>query len=140
MSGYGDPATIEKVLQNYGSWGVVGCSNDKMRPSYGVARFLQQQGYDVICVNPNHDSCIEGSPCVPDLRSSPRSIEVVDIFRRSDAVLPHVEEAIEIGAKAVWMQIGVINIAAAKLAQEAGLDVVMDRCPKIEFRPEYRSA
>jgi predicted CoA-binding protein len=98
---------------------------------------LSEIGFDVECVNPNYDSCIPGLPCSPDLRSIKQPIEVVDIFRRSESVLPHVKEAIEIGAKAVWMQLGVINEAAAELAHEAGLEVVMDRCPKIDFRPEF---
>ena len=136
MERWSDPAVIEKVLGSYSTWGVVGCSDSPQRPSYGVAMFLQRQGYDVICVNPNHEACIEGAPCVPDLASSPQPVEVVDIFRRSEAVVPHVKEAIEIGAKAVWMQIGVISPEGAQLAADAGLDVVMDRCPKVEFRPD----
>lgn len=139
MSTWSDPAVIEKVLSTYRTWGVVGCSDDPRRPSFGVATFLQDQGYDVVCINPNHDLCIEGAPCVGNLMEADRTIEVVDIFRRSDAVLPHIEEAIEIGAKAVWMQIGVVNLEAAQLAHDAGLDVVMDRCPKIEFRPTHRA-
>jgi predicted CoA-binding protein len=139
MDNWSDPAVIDKILSDYRTWAVVGCSDSPMRPSYGVATFLQDQGYDIVCVNPNHDACIEGAPCVPDLEAAPEGIEVVDIFRRSDAVLPHVEEAIAIGAKAVWMQIGVINEEAARQAAEAGLDVVMDRCPKIEFQPHHRA-
>jgi predicted CoA-binding protein len=99
-----------------------------------VATFLQARGYDVICVNPNHDSCIQEAPCYPDLRSVEEAVEVVDIFRRPELVEPHVEEAIEIGAKAVWMQLGVINETAAERAREAGLQVVMDRCPRIDLR------
>ena len=140
MNPWADPDVIEKILRSYRTWAVVGCSDNPMRPSYGVATFLQRQGYHVICVNPNHAACIQGSPCVPDLRSSDEAVEVVDIFRRSEAVLPHVEEAIEIGAKAVWMQLGVVNQEAAQLAREAGLEVVMDRCPKIEFRPEFSAS
>lgn len=139
MDAWGDPQTVAKILESYRSWAVVGCSDNPLRPSYGVATYLQEEGYEVICVNPNHDSCIEGAPCVGDLRSSPAEVEVVDIFRRSDAVRAHVEEAIDIGAKAVWMQIGVIDADSARLAEEAGLDVVMDRCPKIEL-PRLRAA
>ena len=159
MNQWSDPEVAERIIRNFRSWAVVGCSNEPSRPSYGVATFLSEIGFDVTCVNPTYESCVPGLPCSPDLRSiyessrrfarengSPRrsasqnrsgSIEVVDIFRRSEAVLPHVEEAIEIGAKAVWMQLGVINEEAAELAQEAGLEVVMDRCPKIDFRPEF---
>ena len=129
---FSDPAVAEKILRTYGTFAVVGCSDDPRRPSYGVATFLIGQGYRVICVNPNVDACIPNAPCYPNLRSIPEPVEVVDIFRRSDAVLAHVEEAIEIGAKAVWMQLGVINEQAARLATDAGLDVVMDRCPAID--------
>lgn len=137
MNRWSDPEVGERILRNFRSWAVVGCSNEPRRPSYGVATFLSEIGFDVTCVNPNYESCVLGLPCSSDLRSIDGPIEVVDIFRRSETVLPHVEEAIEIGAKAVWMQLGVINVAAAELAQEAGLEVVMDRCPKIDFRPEF---
>ncbi|MDQ4146070.1 MAG: CoA-binding protein [Actinomycetota bacterium] len=137
MSAWNDPAVAEKMLRNYRTWAVVGCSDDPHRASHGVARFLDEIGFKVLCVNPNHDSCIQGLPCYPDLRSIEEPIDVVDIFRRSEAVLPHVQEAVEVGAKGVWMQLGVVNHEAARLADEAGLDVVMDRCPKIEFRPAF---
>ena len=135
MRAFSDPEVAQKILNDYKTWAVVGCSDDPRRPSYGVARFLDEVGYDVVCVNPHHDSCLEGLPCYPDLRSVNEPVEVVDIFRRSELVLPHVEEAIEVGARAVWMQLGVINEQAARLAADAGLDVVMDRCPRIEYRP-----
>ena len=137
MSQWSDPAAAEHILRAYRTWAVVGCSDDPGRPSYGVAAFLDEIGFKVLCVNPNHDSCIEGLPCYPDLRSIEEPIDVVDIFRRSEFVMPHVEEAIEVGAKAVWMQLGVINEDAARLAADAGLDVVMDRCPRIEFHPRF---
>jgi uncharacterized protein len=137
MDTWGDPEVIRKILSSYRSWAVVGCSNDPARASFGVATFLQDKGYSIVCVNPNHDSCIADAPCYPDLESVEESIEVVDLFRRSEAVEPHVEEAIAIGAKAVWMQLGVINEHAAQRARDAGLEVVMDRCPRIEFRPEF---
>lgn len=133
MTRWDDPDVAADVLRNHKTWAVVGCSDDPRRPSFGVATFLQSRGYDVICVNPQHDACIEGAPCFPDLLSIDRPVDVVDIFRRPDAVGPHVEEAIEIGAKAVWMQLGVINEAAAQRAADAGLLVVMDRCPKIDL-------
>ena len=140
MQTFSDPSVAEKILRTYRTWAVVGCSDDPRRPSNGVARFLDDVGFRVICINPNHESCIEGIPCYPDLRSVPEAIEVVDIFRRSELVPPHVEEALEVGAKAIWMQLGVINEEAARRAQQAGLDVVMDRCPRIEFRPDYLPA
>ena len=133
MTRWDDPQVAQAILLSYRSWAVVGCSNDPSRPSFDVATFLQRRGYDIVCVNPNYDACIADSPCYPDLLAVEESVEVVDIFRRSESVLPHVEEAIEIGAKAVWMQLGVINEEAAEVARDAGLKVVMDRCPKIDL-------
>jgi predicted CoA-binding protein len=113
---------------------VVGCSPDPQRDSHGVARFLQQRGKRILPVNPN--ACpgeILGEVCHPDLLSIGEPVEVVDIFRRSESAGVHVDEAIQIGAKAVWMQLGVIDEGAAERARQAGLLVVMDRCPKIEW-------
>lgn len=127
---------LERVLTSYRTWAVVGCSPDPWRDSLGVARFLQANGYRVIPVNPTcRDAEILGERCYPDLGAIPASegVEVVDIFRRSDAAGAHVDEAVACGAKAVWLQLGVIDPAAAERARAAGLDVVMDRCPKIEL-------
>ncbi|MFL5893793.1 MAG: CoA-binding protein [Thermoleophilaceae bacterium] len=112
----------------------MGCSPDPSRDSYGVARFLQERGKRVIPVNPN--ACpgeILGETCLPDLASIDEPVEVVDIFRRSEQAGVHVDEAIAIGAKAVWMQLGVVDRDAAERARAAGLLVVMDRCPKLEW-------
>ena len=132
---WSDPGIAERILREYRAWAVVGCSSDPSRPSHGVSRYLLSQGYEMVPVNP-HEERIHGRVAYPDLKSIPAgangSIEVVDLFRRSDAVLPHVEEAIEIGAKAVWMQLGVWNQEAAELAAHAGLLVVMNRCPAID--------
>jgi predicted CoA-binding protein len=132
---WSDPAVAERILRSYRRWAVVGCSSDPSRPSHGVSRFLMQQGYDVVPVNPNEGS-VHGRTAYPDLRSVPTEadgpIEVVDLFRRSDAVLDHVEEALEIGAHAVWMQLGVWNQEAAERAAHAGMLVVMNRCPAID--------
>ena len=132
---WSDPMIAERILRTYRTWAVVGCSSDPSRPSYGVSRYLISQGYTVVPVNPNETS-VHGLEAYPDLRSVTRdegsAIEVVDLFRRPDAVMPHVEEAIEIGAKAVWMQLGVWNQDAAELAAHAGLLVVMNRCPAID--------
>jgi predicted CoA-binding protein len=119
-----------KILTEYGTWAVVGWSPSPMRDSHRVAAFLESRGYRVIRVNPN--ACDEDPECRPDLASVGEPVEVVDIFRRSDAAGAHVDEAIAIGARAVWMQLGVIDPAAARRAEEAGLDVVMDRCPAID--------
>lgn len=127
-----DPA--RRILESYKTFAVVGCSSDPWRASHGVAQFLQSRGYRVIPVTPFADTIL-GERCYPDLASIPaeEGVEVADIFRRSDAAGAHVDEAIELGLKAVWMQIGVIDEAAAERARAAGLDVVMDRCPKIEY-------
>ena len=116
------------------TWAVVGCSPDPARDSNRIAGLLRSRGYRVLPVNPGADEVL-GLPCVPSLLDLPpeEPVEVVDLFRRSDQVGPHVDEAIRIGAEAVWMQLGVVNEAAAERAREAGLEVVMDRCPAIEL-------
>ncbi len=130
---WSDPTVAERMLRSFNVWAVVGCSSRPWRASFGVSRYLLSQGYAVIPVHPNEKE-VHGRTAYRDLRSVPRDppIEVVDLFRRSDLVLPHVEEAIEIGAKAVWMQLDVWNEEAAELAAAAGLLVVMDRCPAID--------
>ncbi len=132
---WSDPAVAERILSSFRVWAVVGCSSNPSRPSHGVSRYLMRVGYEVVPINPREQE-VHGLTAYPDLHSLPdelRSrIEVVDIFRRSDLVLPHVEEAIDIGAKAVWMQLNVWNQEAAELAAHAGLLVVMNRCPAID--------
>ena len=132
---WSDPKVAEQILRSFRSWAVVGCSSRPWRASFGVSRYLLSQGYSVVAVNPNEE-VVHGSPAYPDLRSIPTDpsapIEVVDLFRRSDLVTPHVTEAIAIGAKAIWMQLEVWNEEAAELAADAGLLVVMDRCPAID--------
>ena len=118
-----------KILSEYRTWAVVGWSPNRGRDSNRIASFLESRGYRVLRVNPEAGGA-EG--CFPDLAAIGEPVDVVDIFRRSDAVGAHVDEAIAIGAKAVWMQLGVIDPAAAKRAEDAGLDVVMDRCPAID--------
>jgi len=118
----------EKDILNIGKTvAVVGLSPDESRPSFRVANYLKQQGYTIIPVNPSVEE-IMGEKCYPDLSSIENKVDIVDIFRRSDAVEPIVEEAIKIGVKAVWMQEGIVNEKAAKWAKEAGVLVVMDRC------------
>lgn len=132
---WSDPKVAERILRSFRVWAVVGCSSRPWRASFGVSRYLLIQGYAVVAVNPNEE-VVHGKPAYPDLRSIPTDpsapIEVVDLFRRSDLVMPHVEEAIAIGAKAIWMQLEVWNEEAAALAADAGLLVVMDRCPAID--------
>src|SRR5688500_2254310 len=138
-----DPAAAEHVLRTYRVWAVVGCSSRPRRTSFGVSRYLLRAGYEVVPIHP-HGTLVHGLEVFPSLASVPSesrsTIEVVDLFRRSDAVLPHVEEAIEIGARAIWMQLEVWNEEAAELAAEAGLDVVMDRCPAIDHPAMVGSA
>lgn len=112
---------------------VVGLSPKPDRPSYRVAEYLKQKGYKIIPVNPKAEEIL-GEPGYPNLSSIPEPVDVVDIFRRSEEVPAIVEEVIKIGAKAVWMQEGVINEAAAARASEVGLLVVMDRCMLKEHR------
>ena len=126
---------IRHVLQDLETWAVVGCSSSPMRDSYGVARFLQDKGKRVVPVNPA-ESEVLGETVYPDLaavRAAGIDVDVVDIFRRADQAGIHVDEAVEIGAKAVWLQLGVVDDAAARRARDAGLIVIMDRCPKIEW-------
>ena len=119
------------ILKEYNIVAVVGLSTDPNRPSHRVAKYLISQGYKVIPVNPDAREIL-GKRSYTTLSSIPEPIEIVDIFRRSEEVLPIVDEAIKIGAKAVWMQEGVINEEAAARARDAGLDVVMDKCMKKE--------
>jgi predicted CoA-binding protein len=132
---WSDSRVAHRILRSFHTWAVVGCSSNPRRASHGVSRYLLRSGYEVVPVNPNEDQ-VHGLQAYPDLLSVPsaarESIEVVDIFRRPDLVMPHVEEAIEIGAKAIWMQLGVWNLEAAERAAHAGLLVVMNRCPAID--------
>lgn len=117
----------EQLLLNSKTIAVVGLSPRADRPSYRVAQYLQAQGYRVIPVNPNAREVL-GEPSYPSLLAVPEAIDLVDIFRRPEHVLPIVEEAIAVGAKIIWMQDGVINEDAAAVARRAGLAVVMDNC------------
>ncbi len=123
--------TIENIL-NFKTIAVVGISDDPERPSHFVASFLESHGYKIIPVNPKLTEW-EGKKCYPDLLSIPEKVDVVDIFRRSEAVPPIVDEAIKIKAKVVWMQEGIVNEEAAEKARAAGIEVVMDRCMKKEY-------
>ena len=118
---------IHEILRVCRTIAVVGLSAKRYRPSYGVAEYMQRAGYRIIPVNP-HETEVLGEKCYPDVESVPEPIDIVDIFRRSEFVPEIVEAAIRKGAKAVWMQEGVIHEEAARRAEEAGLEVVMDRC------------
>jgi uncharacterized protein len=125
--------TAAEVLMNTQTWAVVGCSPDPSRASHRVADRLRAWGYRVIPVNPGVEEIL-GERCYPSLADIPEDVEVdvVDVFRRSDQAGVHVDEAIARGVRAVWLQLGVIDEAAAARARDAGLAVVMDRCPAIE--------
>jgi predicted CoA-binding protein len=125
---------IRTVLQECATWAVVGCSPDPGRDSHRIATLLQRRGKRVIPINP-HAREILGEPAYRSLHELPTGthVDVVDIFRRADEAGTHVDEAIAIGARAVWMQLGVVDHAAAARALDAGLLVVMDRCPAIEW-------
>jgi hypothetical protein len=122
---------IKKILGKSVSIAVVGLSPKENRPSNLVGRYLIDAGYTVIPVNPGHTEIL-GKTCYPSLSEVNKHVDIVDIFRKSEDVLPIVEEAIAIGAKVIWMQLGVVNHQAAARAEEAGLTVIMDRCIKID--------
>ena len=119
-------ASIRKALAMR-TWAVVGASPDPSRDSHRIAALLESRGYRVLRVNPNWDDAYDS------LADLPEPVDVVDVFRRSDEAGAHVDEAIAVGARAVWLQLGVIDEAAAERARAAGLDVVMNRCPAIEM-------
>ncbi|MGO9899814.1 MAG: CoA-binding protein [Solirubrobacteraceae bacterium] len=134
MATHSQPDVIRRLLTQTHTWAVVGCSPDQSRASNRVAQVLRRHGFRVIPVNPAVDELL-GERCYPSVTAIPSAegVEVVDIFRRADQAGAHVDEAIRAGVGAVWMQLGVIDQAAADRALAAGLDVVMDRCPAIEL-------
>ena len=134
MAEHSSPENIRTLLTETRTWAVIGCSPDPSRDSHRIGQLLQDRGFRVIPVNPNVTEVL-GERCYPSLGAIPdgERIEVVDIFRRAERAGAHVDEAIAAGARAVWMQLGVIDEAAAQRALEAGLLVVMNRCPAIEL-------
>ena len=133
-------AYLQGILNSVKSIAMVGASPDKTKFSYGVLRVLSETGYDMIPVNPRPGlEEIRDLKVYPSLASIDRSVDMVEVFRRSEDLMGITKEAIAIGAKVLWAQIGVVDHDAAALAEEAGLQVVMDRCPKIElFRPFWK--
>ena len=131
---------LQTILNSVKTIAMVGASPDKTKFSYGVLRVLNETGYDMIPVNPRPGlKEIRGMRVYPALSAIDRPVDMVEVFRRPEDLMDITKEAISIGAKVLWGQIGVINFDAAKLAEEAGLKVVMDRCPKIElFRPFWK--
>ena len=131
---------LKEILQSVKTIAMVGASPDKTKFSYGVLRVLHETGYDMIPVNPKPEITeIRNLKVYPNLAAIDRPVDMVEVFRKPEDLYGVAQEAIAIGAKVLWGQIGVINHDAARLAEEAGLKVVMDRCPKIElFRPFWK--
>jgi predicted CoA-binding protein len=126
-----DIATLRRILKSSKTIAVVGLSADWFRPSNFAAKYMQQHGYRVIPVNPRYDSIL-GERCFARLEDIGERVDIVDVFRKTADVLPIARSAVAIGAKCLWQQIGVLNHDADRLARDAGLDAVMDRCVKIE--------
>jgi len=126
-----DIATLRRILRTSRTIAVVGLSAEWHRPSFFAAKYLQEHGYRVVPVNPRYDKIL-GERCHATLATIEIPVDIVDVFRRTEDVMPIAEAAISIGAKCLWQQIGVRNEAAAALAASAGLEVVMNRCIKIE--------
>ena len=135
-----DPAYLADILKSVKSIAMVGASADKTKFSYGVLRVLHETGYDMIPVNPNPKVTeIRGLKVYDSLQEIDRPVDMVEVFRPKEEFYGFAEQAIAIGAKVLWGQIGVYDDRAARLAEEAGLKVVMNRCPKIElFRPFWK--
>ncbi len=129
--------TIAELLRDSKTIAVVGLSSHRWRPSYGVSEYMQSKGYRIIPVNPQETEVL-GEKAYPNLDSIPERVDIVDVFRRPEFVPEIVEAAIRIGARAVWMQEGVVHEAAAERARAAGLTVVMDRCILKEHRKAMR--
>lgn len=129
---------IFDILTRYKTIAVVGLSSNPARPSYGVTEYMQSSGYHIIPVNPNETDVL-GEPSYARLEDAPQKVEIVNVFRRPEEVSPVVDAAIRVGAKVVWMQLGIANEAAARKAQAAGLTVVMDACILVEHKKRKRN-
>jgi uncharacterized protein len=127
-----DNTTIRRILDESRTVAMVGLSGNWYRPSYFAAKYLLDRNYEVIPVNPNYDEVL-GQKCYPDLASIPQKVDIVDLFQRSEDVPKFVQPAIDMGASVLWLQLGIINEDAAMKARAAGLEVIMDRCMKIEY-------
>ena len=131
LSRYQDPHTILATLLAARTIAIVGLSKDPLRPSYFIGFYLKRHGYKVVPVNPREPEVL-GEKSYPTLKDIPFPVDVVDVFRRPDAVPEIARDAVAIGAKALWLQFGVISPEGARIAEDAGLAVVMDRCMKVE--------
>jgi len=125
-------AQLRQILKQSHTIAVVGLSADWWRPSYFAAKYMQEHGFRIIPVNPKYSEVL-GETCYPDLKSIPHPVDMVDVFRKSADCAPIAKEAVAIGAKTLWLQIGVENEEARQIAEAAGLSVVMNRCVKIEY-------
>jgi uncharacterized protein len=126
-----DIAGLRRILTRARVIAVVGLSAQWYRPSYFAAKYMQDHGYRIIPVNPSYEEVL-GEKCYPHVTAIPERVDIVDCFRKHGAIVPIAHEAVAHGAKALWMQLGIHNHEAAQIAADAGLDVVMDRCVKIE--------
>ena len=126
-----DIQTLRRILRENRVIAVVGLSANWYRPSFFAAKYMQEHGYTIIPVNPAYKEVL-GQKCYASLRDIPAKVDIVDCFRKTEEIGPIAEDAIAIGARVLWQQLGVINEAAARKAESAGLDTVMDRCVKIE--------
>ena len=127
-----DIRDLRRIMIDYKRVAMVGLSTDWSRPSNFAAKYLLDHGFEVIPVNPKYPEIL-GQKCYADLREIPTPVDIVDLFQRVERVPLFVDQAIEIGAKVVWMQLGIVHEEAAQKARDAGLEVVMDRCMKIEY-------
>jgi uncharacterized protein len=128
-----DASTLQRILRQCHTIAVVGLSADPSRPSFGVARYLQAAGYCIVPVNPRYvGNSILGEPCYASLADIPFAVDLVDVFRHSDDVLPVAEQAVDMGARCLWQQLGIANLQADALARAAGLDSVYNRCTQID--------
>jgi predicted CoA-binding protein len=128
---------LKRLFETVRTIAVVGCSPKPERAGHYVAKYLQDLGYRIIPVNPGQTEIL-GEKCYASLRDIPEPVDMVDCFRRAEDIPPIVEDAIAIGAKFIWMQLGIVNDEAAKRAMAAGIEVVMDRCPKIDYPRLFR--
>ena len=127
-----DITTLRRVLSEYKRIAVVGLSADWSRPSYFAAKYMLDHGFEIIPVNPKYEAIL-GQKCYPDLLSIPTPVDIVDLFQKAERVPPFVDDAIAMKAKLVWLQLGIVHEEAAQKARDAGLEVIMDRCIKIEY-------
>ncbi len=125
-------AELRRILKTNHTIAVVGLSADWYRPSYFAAKYMQEHGFKIIPVNPKYEEIL-GEKCYPNLKAIPEPVDIVDVFRKPDDCVPIAKDAVAIGAKVLWLQLGVVNEEAARVAEAGGLEVVMDRCVKIEY-------